>query len=619
MPDNRRSLLPKFWITVLAAVSFLLLLYLPVRAQVSIKDTVVISAGRSLEPVEVLLSPSSEVVYVASDSGILAGQIELARKYVPIGSASLSIMLNDTTVLLEATDYVDRYLSWQSVQFRCNDPGTPIYYMEYHALSASGHALRFFLPEVHVGDTLRFLYRGSIPATEVVGNTVRMKLGDSCYFYYEGELQEKEVCEVQLSMLNSAFAGYIVQSEQDTIAVGDVSRLTVASVDSAGVEVPMDSTTLLSYTITPDSLGKFIKATGDTVSSPLPDVLYADARAGRIQFLAHGTPPDSLQPVVIEAVQTNDTTKRGADTIVIIPDSAEIEIISPLAGTTIDSSITMEPRMPQLKAKARLKNYHSGDVFFDWRFVLKSVNPQYDPDGTRLEDRVIRDSFEGKDTVQSADTSIWIIPWDQLIRGGDIDTLYVTALAGTQTFRDTVINSYRIRGSNPVRDSVKAGLSIQQQVVVYRESRWRQFNGSPGFPLYGRPRGYGLMQLDNPAATDQEVWHWRENRARGIALLATKYAEAVGLGARIRNRQSRQDWYPYAYSNANDLITDEQLWKETYQRYVGGSYWRWHPDRPRDPRSTGAWRAEPQGGHNRGNEDWQLYQDVLGGHPPADW
>ncbi|HEX9657622.1 MAG TPA: hypothetical protein VGB89_12010, partial [Bacteroidota bacterium] len=318
-------------IVVLATVSSLLLLHLPVRAQVSIKDTVVISAGRSLEPVEVLLSPSSEVVYVASDSGILAGQIELARKYVPIGSASLSIMLNDTTVLLEATDYVDRYLSWQSVQFRCNDPGTPIYYMEYHALSASGHALRFFLPEVHVGDTLRFLYRGSIPATEVVGNTVRMKLGDSCYFYYEGELQEKEVCEVQLSMLNSAFAGYIVQSEQDTIAVGDVSRLTVAAVDSAGVEVPMDSTTLLSYTITPDSLGKFIKATGDTVSSPLPDVLYADARAGRIQFLAHGTMPDSLQPVVIEAVQTNDTTKRGADTIYVRPakDSLRIQIPSP--------------------------------------------------------------------------------------------------------------------------------------------------------------------------------------------------------------------------------------------------------------------------------------------------
>jgi hypothetical protein len=354
-----------------------------------------------------------------------------------------------------------------------------------------------------------------------------------------------------------------------------------------------------------------------------------------VRFTFHGeyvNPPeeifgpfgDSVWLVILDTPrppgcdEPNDGPEWCQFYVKILPDSVELEIIVPIGGT-IDSNITAEPSMPQIKTKARLRNYSGGDVFFDWKFVLKWVNPQYSTTGTRLEDRVIRDSFEGKDTVQNADTSVWVIPWGDLIRGGDIDTLYVTARAGTQTFRDTVINPYRIRGINPVRDSVKAGLLIPQQVVVFRESNWRQFNGSPGFPLYGAPRGYGLMQLDNPSATDQQVWHWRENRARGITLLADKYAEAVGLGARIRNGQSRQDWYPVRYANATDLTSDEQLWKETFQRYRGGSYWRWRPLRPRDPLSTGSWVADPQQGHNRGGEDWQTYQDVLNGNPPPGW
>ena len=73
------------------------------------------------------------------------------------------------------------------------------------------------------------------------------------------------------------------------------------------------------------------------------------------------------------------------------------------------------------------------------------------------------------------------------------------------------------------------------------------------------------------------------------------------------------------YSQATDLTTDEQLWKDAFHRYRGGVYWRWKPTDRRDPNSPGEWVAEPTRGHTRGDEAWTLYTNVRNGNLPSGW
>lgn len=106
-----------------------------------------------------------------------------------------------------------------------------------------------------------------------------------------------------------------VVAEDDTIRSGQTTRLDVLALDSGDRGVWIDPTTLLEYSIQPDTLGRFITAAGDTVPSPLGDVTYSDAHAGHIRFLAGVIPPGPPRQVTIEVVQMSDTTKRGSDTV----------------------------------------------------------------------------------------------------------------------------------------------------------------------------------------------------------------------------------------------------------------------------------------------------------------
>lgn len=216
----------------------------------------------------------------------------------------------------------------QHVQSPCAHPEINIYYTWYYTFRYEwDHALRFFLPDVHVGDTLGFVYHGSvdIPATSYSDfDGVSMQLSDSCYYYFEGAPQEREICTVKLGVITSDFARFGIVAGEDTISHGDTTALRAVAVDSSGGEVEIDSTILLRYVATPDTLGSFIDASGLTVPSPLVNVRYIDARLGRIKFVANGSPPDSTLPVTINVVQQSDTTKRGSDTLYVKPSVIKI-------------------------------------------------------------------------------------------------------------------------------------------------------------------------------------------------------------------------------------------------------------------------------------------------------
>src|SRR5512135_858876 len=211
-------------------------------------------------PGRVLGDNPTEEVYVAEDSDMYAGTIELAHKYTPLVPGRLSITKRGEIFDYNAADYLRFFYNGHSEEDTCRT-GRAILYTEYHARYDlwDNRPLRFFLPDVHVGDTLHFVYHGSTdilpgPGSVTIPGNVTMCIRDpGCYGYFEGELQELEVCALTFGSFNADFAGFNVLTERDTISHGEATAVRAIAVSSDGGEVQIDSTTMIRYTEIPDT------------------------------------------------------------------------------------------------------------------------------------------------------------------------------------------------------------------------------------------------------------------------------------------------------------------------------------------------------------------------------
>ncbi|MBN1396427.1 MAG: hypothetical protein JXA06_00170 [Bacteroidetes bacterium] len=292
-------------------------------------------------------------------------------------------------------------------------------------------------------------------------------------------------------------------------------------------------------------------------------------------------------------------TKNKPELVIIIPKT-----------NIIDDTISSQPQMPSDTCKAQLKNHFSGEVTYDWKF---KVNYE-------LQTRSGEYIYTGISSAIDSNITTWVVPFNGIFRGGRV-TVYITANANGKFYSDS-IRPNSIVGKNPTHAIAREGMELPMQVVMYQESRFRQF-GTNGYPLYGPGLngGYGISQLDNPPATEQQLWNWRENRTGGVTIYNQKHLDAVGYPSRIRaytrlNRNNRY-WKPIGYQNATDFTTEEQILRETFQRYNGGAYWIWHPFRPQDPNSPGEWRPRPL--NDYGDILWGIYLRIQAGNPPNDW
>lgn len=155
------------------------------------------------------------------------------------------------------------------------------------------------------------------------------------------------------------------------------------------------------------------------------------------------------------------------------------------------------------------------------------------------------------------------------------------------------------KGKNPTKEIIRDQISnIEFQVTAYRKSQFRQF-GSEGNPLFGPPNGFGIMQIDNPPATIQQIWSWQANIVAGNALFEQKSRDAKSYPSRVRNQ----------YPEATDF-TEKELKLETYQRYNGGAYWKWHD-------TSKKWQASPP--NNYANESLAIEERILAEDFPSDW
>ena len=198
--------------------------------------------------------------------------------------------------------------------------------------------------------------------------------------------------------------------------------------------------------------------------------------------------------------------------------------------------------------------------------------------------------------------------------GGDLHVYVTASVSGASSEDEDDQSGYEIKGTNPSKATVKSGCSIQEQVVIYKESspKWCQFSPTPvGWPIFGPPNGWGLMQLD-PPPSELVIWSWTGNRTAGCGVLSDKYSWGLGYPQRLRNKYGGNP-------NIRDWNSDEERWKDGYQLYNGGHAWRFHFDDPDNKNtSNGYWEPNPDcSGY--GIDAWNIQQDVEGGNPPSGW
>ncbi|CAB3768741.1 hypothetical protein GQ57_34540 [Burkholderia sp. MSh2] len=161
-------------------------------------------------------------------------------------------------------------------------------------------------------------------------------------------------------------------------------------------------------------------------------------------------------------------------------------------------------------------------------------------------------SFSETGSFTSNDTT-WDAKLNDKIIGGKLS---VEVKAGTTDFRRTVF----ILGKNPAKDDVLNYLKAIPNtagfdLILEQESRFKNFINADNEPVVAGDRGYGITQMTNPAPSYEQVWNWKENIKAGVALWQLKQKAAI----------ASFDGVPY---------TEEQLRRETFTRWNGGSYYK---------------------------------------------
>ena len=354
---------------------------------------------------------------------------------------------------------------------------------------------------------------------------------------------------------------------------------------------------------------KLTSATEDSTEVP-----FWYANAGLVYYSADGTPTDTNTTINFTVDAVDKPTLTGKGTLVVKGGSPTLVVVYPTDELNDEKDITKDPKMPDITPQARLENYNGGTVNFEWNLRVQWEGP----DGRRFDD-----SFHGNKSAQNSNVSSWPVDWNKMIRGGDEITLDVTATAGGKAYHETVNHGFKIVGLNPSKSAIKSAITesdpLAIEVIIFKESSWRQFKKNRDFPVWGYPNGYGLMQIDNsPAATDEQVWDWKANLAGGEAHFDSAKTSALALPARYRARTkldpSDKEYLPIGYQNATDFSTNEQMLKETFKEYNSGNkypYWRWKSYKPFDPSSGGKWirRGDKE---NYADQAWNLYTNPKG-------
>jgi len=292
-----------------------------------------------------------------------------------------------------------------------------------------------------------------------------------------------------------------------------------------------------------------------------------------------------------------------------------LKIISPTAEDT--SWINPIPEMPSIVCEAKLNGANLWEgISFDWNYSIGYDylrREPFSPDtlcrrvsrlnfsGTTLPDENFHTSWEVPFSRTSPNFSIKIISSKPFRPhhedyGGDCNEITNNWEQGNDIFTGGVSNidlfainqegriiahtkkaGNWIKGINPDIQSIYQYTNSKEvEAIIRSESMTEQFTSdntkrskkwpynTNGFPIYGPPNGYGLMQLDNldriSGQTEKELWNWKAHIDRGKDFY-------------FNNKKPKA----LAHLSMHYANEDQKL-QSAFQMYNGGNLYKWNKD-----------------------------------------
>ncbi|MDR3183939.1 MAG: hypothetical protein LBT49_00825 [Prevotellaceae bacterium] len=233
--------------------------------------------------------------------------------------------------------------------------------------------------------------------------------------------------------------------------------------------------------------------------------------------------------------------------------------------------ITAEAAMPDIRVKIAGNSHSTKKV--ELRLEISYQRDGEDNNGAAIKNlRNDVSVYPSSNDWQSVKINEeWDIDFGSDIRGGT-----ALLLCRDDTKIDTV--RFYIRGKNPTLNQIQNYLTQQSYHPQYwfiikmtrQESSLQQFkagtnykkkgltgtDNASGEPLYGKPRGFGLKQLDNwgnpiKHATSQHLWSWKANIDGGVEVIREK--EEYVEEAKKDHKKVIDNWNKW---NAKDPVSD---------------------------------------------------------------
>lgn len=228
--------------------------------------------------------------------------------------------------------------------------------------------------------------------------------------------------------------------------------------------------------------------------------------------------------------------------------------------------IDVTPEMPEVTARARVVGVSpdpTPETTFTWTASL-AIDERQPPREVRFDD-----DLEPGLTTLGEELYTLTLKDDSQIRGGRLG-LTVTATVDGEELTGELPPGVTVEGTNPARSAIQSSIDDQTPAngfprlaagdlrdalkrMACQESGQRQFraaaNGGIGFPCISFDDGVGIFQItftnrceDLFADCRQEIFHWRENVAEGIANLRDKSGVARRYPNLLRGTQEYRDY-----------------------------------------------------------------------------
>lgn len=206
----------------------------------------------------------------------------------------------------------------------------------------------------------------------------------------------------------------------------------------------------------------------------------------------------------------------------------KVEIITAITPVF---EVDITPTMPDVEFEVAVTPASiAAEISYDWfletRFnQISSVPPRDDN---------FRFPESGVDTIAGA--TKWKPTWGAKVIVADVVKPTVEAYHSSNPSSKAKHqkDGYKILGRNPTQAETVAEVGMTPWFIggiVAQESSFRQFEPSPGLPLWGHPNGWGIMMVENPPR-DELLYNWRENVAEGVLILNNKFGDADAFWSR---------------------------------------------------------------------------------------